>query len=234
MLLSDAKKIMDLVREHFAAGAKSGNKAYAASPDVALDPKGHKLDAVLSGLSSSAMPIAKGTVGVDDHARRNQNVVIAISQILTLRRDGEKDTAVEYGQRIFDGGIRVGNCTEMACVAAYLVSKKVDTKTDIAIVVTDGPGDHVFCVVGEASGWDNIRGVPDGVGSSIVIDPWAHVCCTAEDYEAAFAAKMKIWLGQGKRIAAGSKNWLAPDNAYVEKIRYSSLDIRNARNSSAF
>lgn len=233
MLLSEAENIMELVRAHFAGGAKSGNKAYAASPDVSLDPKGHKLDAVLSGLSSSATPIGKGTVGVDDHTRRNQNVVVAMSQILKLRRDGEKDTAIGYGQRILDGGIRVGNCTEMACVAAYLVSKKVDAKADIAIVVTDGPGDHVFCVVGESSGWENVRSVTDDVRGSIVIDPWANVCCTVGDYEATFTAKMKVWLGQGKRIAAGGKDWLAPDKAYVDKIRYSSLDIRNARNSSA-
>ncbi|MGE0423279.1 MAG: hypothetical protein AB7O88_13500 [Reyranellaceae bacterium] len=233
MLLSEAEAIMRQVRAHFAAGAKSGNKAYAASADVSLDPKGHKLDEVLSKLSPSASPIAKGADEVDDHTRRNQNVVIAMSQILKLRNDGEKDTAIAYGQRILDGGIRVGNCTEMACVAACLVSKKVGPEIDIAIVVTDGPGDHVFCVVGEASGWDSVRDVPENVASAIVIDPWANVCCTADEYERTFAAKMKVWLGQGKRIAAGGRDWLAPDKAYVDKIRYSSLDLRNARNSSA-
>jgi hypothetical protein len=220
MNISDARKIKDDVRAYFATGAKSANKAYLAK-DEDLD---------LLGFDDKAEPLGKGG-SADKSARRNHNASFAALRIDSLRSENSSLTALEYGRVIYTGGIGHGNCTEMACVAAYLADQK-DATAELTIAMTGSSGDHVFCVVGPIRGWTKVGEPPASSAASIVIDPWANVCCLAPEYAAAFGATMGKWLEGGKRIFGGGSTWLAPDAKYISGFLATRLDMRNARNSS--
>lgn len=212
MELEAARAIMVRVRAHFGAGSKSGNKAYLPSDtdlDFDLEP---------------AAPVTPAQFP-DKADRRHRNAVYTSMCVDLLRSNNKTLTALQYGRLIFTTGVRYGNCTEMACVAAHLASDKPRT---ISIVTTDGSGDHAFCVVGPAAGWKDVRDPPADCGKSIVIDPWANLCCLVRDYDARFAAKMGKWLGEGKRIFTGGSDWAAPDEDYLEDFRAGGLTVINA------
>lgn len=215
LTLTEANVLMQAIREEFAAGAKSGNKAY-------VDEKGSELDSV----AWDATVMAKGAASKQEV--RNNNATVADGELALLRNDGVQKTVLWYGAHVLAHTPKSGNCLELSCAAAYRASKKASLSQRIGIAVTDGPGDHVFCVVGPIDGWQKLEQVPSGCANSIVIDPWANVCCLAKDYLQQFSKQMNEWFGKGKRIAAGPQRWLAPDDSYIAKLKASTLDMRVA------
>ena len=171
------------VRAYFKGKTKSSNKVYNA--DV-IDMK-----------SSPAMQ-EKVTL-------RNMNAMGALSLIKDLRRDRKfkSDDILPFGFDVLDQGNVVGNCTEMAAAAAYLVRREnMGTAWFVGI---NPPGDHAFCLVD--NGVDHHPATIGGAkgysvcsADSWVIDPWANVCCKMRDYEATFSQKMREWSRQGKRV----------------------------------
>ena len=228
MTLEEAIEIKNKVREWFASGGKSGNKAYVA--EGSDDPEFPDID-VDSPL------VAKGQGGMSKLERRNHNQVIAASSIAQTRvKSDGRYSAVEYGEVLWRMKQPCGNCTEMAAVAAWMVSEKVAPQVYIALVTTDGCGDHVFCIVTKNTGlkwaaWAKLGAPPPAMNDVIVIDPWANVCCKLESFQTDFSATTAGWLKQGKRIAGGGDEWLAPDKHYVGKLFASTISITEARHS---
>lgn len=235
MTLDEAKGIVKQTRTFFATGGKSGNKIYAAGED-GLAAFNRQLDAALNAQPLDdegvlAMIQPKGT-GLTKAGRRTANAAVAQTMIEVWRSGFNGGSAVEYGRLIVDSGRTCGNCTEMASVAAYLVAKGSKSEI-IRIVVTDGPGDHVFTVVGEPKGWAKICNPPPD-RTSIVIDPWANVCCVVADYFDAFSTKMAEWCKVSKRIATGGSSYVLPDAKYLSAFGASAPNFSNARNSWPF
>ena len=83
-------------------------------------------------------------------------------------------------------------------------------------------------MVGRGSEWEKVQEPPKSAEAAIVIDPWANVCTTAAQYGTAFATKMNLWLGKGKRISTGGNNWEAPGEQYMNAFNGSDLVISNA------
>ena len=148
----------------------------------------------------------KSTPGLQEKVtRRNTNSMGASFQINRLRQDRKfnADDILPFGFDVLDQQDATGNCVEMAAAAAYLVRREnIGTAWFVAI---NPPGDHAFCLVdnGAEDHPETITG-PKGYSVSSsdgwVIDPWANVCCKVRDYDAQFAAKMRQWSAQGKRV----------------------------------
>lgn len=214
--LDKAKVILGDVRERFASGAKSANKAYVALggtlPDIEDDE-----------------PVWTKDGQPDRNVRRNHNAAYAALRVDNLRAKKMEMAAVAYGGIIWNKKTPYGNCTEMACVAAYRVAEKYRDarKVLISIGATGTSGDHVFCVVGATDGWEKI-GEPPAECEAIIIDPWANICCRAPQYPGLFRAKMASWLGKGKRIYT-KKGWIDSGEVYQDGFLLSKIDLMNAR-----
>lgn len=111
-------------------------------------------------------------------------------------------------------GDRIGNCGEMALLAAYYASL-IPLANEVWLGSIRGSGDHAFCLLGPTvapawkTPWDMMN---SGDKQSWVVDPWANTCCTAADYVTAFQNKMKDWGSDGKRVIFKSKT-VNPDSA---------------------
>lgn len=136
---------------------------------------------------------------------RNMNAPKASENIKALRESKAFDTGdmLSYGFEALDQLDVAGNCVEMAAAAAYLVVRdKIGTAWFVCV---NAPGDHTFCLVDngadhrpEAIG--GYKGYSVSSSDGWIIDPWANVCCKMRDYDAQFAAKMRQWSAQGKRV----------------------------------
>lgn len=224
--LTQAAKINKDVRGAFRQGGKSGNKAYT-------DALGTEIDAV----PMTAVIEPKGTGNLNKTDLRNNNAAVGSMFVDDVRRQSlinvSVKNALDYGEILwFMKAVTLcGNCTEMACMAAYLVNEE-DPSSQIRIVSTDGPGDHVFCAVGPGTGWKvnmNIVDILDQDRKMIIIDPWANTCSLATDYMEAFEAKMGKWALGGKRIADGGSSWVVPDASYIAKFRASKANFCDAK-----
>ncbi|CAO3440466.1 hypothetical protein [Azospirillum endophyticum] len=181
MNLEEAKGINSMVRDLFKNGTKSCNKIYASN-QAELDEWN---------------PDDVGT----KEGRRNNNAKSFLTTFMSFRDNIDNyDTAIEYGEFLFNlGGEAKGNCTEMACVAAYFAKRDYNPR-DMRLVVTDDPGDHAFLVIGETKGWNKIKDPSKLKIETIIIDPWANVCCYGKDYPIDLARKMDKWIVDGKHI----------------------------------
>lgn len=224
--LKDAENITVKVRAEFKKGGKSGNKAYT-------DAVGTEIDAV----PFTAGLVPKGTGNLAKNSLRSNNAAVGSMFVEDVRRhaliDVNVKTAVDYGKMLWyvPSATLCGNCTEMACMAAYLVADE-DSSCKIWIVSTDGPGDHVFCAVGPGTGWKvnmQFEDILDKDRKIIIIDPWANSCCMATDYMEVFEIKMAEWALGGKRIADGGNSWVVPDANYIKKIKASTAGLSDAR-----
>lgn len=175
--IKEAEKINETVRSAFKKGGKSGNKAYT-------DAVGTEIDAV----AMTALLVPKVTGAFNKQDLRNNNAAVGSMFIDDVRRQGligiSVKNAVDYGKLLwyFDSSTLCGNCTEMACMAAYLVSEE-DRSCNIWIVSTDSPGDHVFCAVGPGTGWKvtmKLEELLDKDRKVIIVDPWASTCAMAK------------------------------------------------------
>jgi hypothetical protein len=199
-----------------------------------VDGKGSQLDALINqvGPEPLTQPILQ-IVPYSLEYRGLYNAIYAAEEVNERRsswfNEAPGGNAVDYGRKLVALKTLAGNCLEMACVAAFMACFEIPAETYIGIAVTGGPGDHVFCVVGDAAidGWEKPDAPP--ACNAIVIDPWARVCCEPKDYMREFTKAMGAWNRSGKRIAGGGNEWLAPDDQYIAKIRHSKLEIWNAR-----
>ena len=203
---TDVMKIHQEVRAFFKGREKSGNKAY-------FPPFGKE---VLAGLPT---PISSEEMaGIGDkalaklarkHATRNQNVLQNHSALRTLQA-GDRDPILRGLQTSLQvsGDARVGNCYEMACMAAWSVVTKHFAYNAAMCGISD-PGDPAFCIVWEgttpAPKWQSVQELSKETRAIWALDPWANVCCLLSNYEAEFTKKMNQWTSQGKRIWQKSK-----------------------------
>ena len=181
------RAIHNYIRQLFKGRKKSSNKLFD------LDNKAYA-DQKLSAAMKARM------------ALRNVNAKRASPLIHTLResKSFRNRDIYGFGSEVLEQEDVVGNCTEMAAAAAFLVVRDEIGSAWYADIRS--PGDHAFCLVdsgleahpaciGGADGY-SIRGAAD----SWVIDPWSNVCCKMRDYEALFEAKMRKWSSERKLV----------------------------------
>lgn len=193
------EKAHKLIRAFYKGQVKSGNKMYA-------QPKPN-------AIVSEAMR--------KKHALREENVEKALDQISTQRRYLDDHSLYEYANYLIDAHYEqrmvIGNCFEMALLAAYYCW---EIKSGTAWVVELGaPGDHGFCIVTDdkTPAWQTVAAFKDDKSDAWAVDPWANVCCPLGEYESRFEKKMDDWTSQGKRILmrepdGSGYEWMVPNS----------------------
>jgi len=102
---------------------------------------------------------------------------------------------------------RAGNCYEMTALALRYLNNNHDWHSGPTAMISLTDGNHCFAVVGlEADDWDQAellvaKPLRDWGDDCYIIDPWANVCCPADQYELEFHCKMFSWSMKGKEIA---------------------------------
>ncbi len=180
------REVHATVRAYFKGRKKSANKIYDTSAANFADLK--------------MTPAMQKKI-----AWRNMNAAKAWDNIKPLRESKAFDTGdmLSYGFEVLDQLEVAGNCVEMAAAAAYLVVRdKIGTAW---FVGANAPADHAFCLVDDGADQHpetigGHKGYSVSSSDGWVIDPWANVCCKMRDYDAQFAAKMRQWSAQGKRV----------------------------------
>jgi hypothetical protein len=119
---------------------------------------------------------------------------------------------------------KTGNCTEMTYMAAHL-ARGMGVRAEVwGFKERNNLFSHVFCVIGELKGCETQTSFGVSITSKAdfsdckdvwIADPWAGICCTGAEYDAAFNAKMRRWAAQNKQIwgptgwiSATSDDWL--------------------------
>ncbi len=107
-----------------------------------------------------------------------------------LRRD-----VVNYGQAVFEKG-DTGNCHEIACAGAYLLSRRYDVDDWDLIIYPDY--DHVFLAIGDTGGYpDDFNAWP---ADTAIFDGWAQIACEVRHYKVKWAAKMNDWTASSHPV----------------------------------
>jgi hypothetical protein len=136
--------------------------------------------------------------------------------------------SVAFGNRLIDQSIKVGNCSEMSCVALALASKLCSVDTPLWLGVLDEPADHTFALVGTAlprllgnrpTRITDLNRLTSGTASDgdglYVVDVWAGICCHVSEYESRFRSQMQKWSGQGKLIDTDDDGMLDPAGSFL-------------------
>jgi hypothetical protein len=159
-------------REYYKGQVKSSNKVYSA------DTANPKKD------------------------RRNRNARIASEQRnITFMRQISSKALAEIGKDIVEQNVRIGNCFEMSCVAAYIIERRFPNATVHSPQVTP-PGDHGLLVVGDIPGTAPInswRDLPDTF-NAYAVDVWLAICCDIREYPDAVVEKLQEWEREDKRV----------------------------------
>ena len=134
---------------------------------------------------------------------------------------------------------KAGNCGELS----KLVRMKLQEHPFVCVCVLstrlgqvvkdqagkDHQGDHQFTIFGlRLHGFESFtRNKPPSsrpmitkasraqIKNAYVVDPWANVCCTVDEYPSRFRARMLGWSTKGKRIKTNEK-WIDPGEAANE------------------
>jgi hypothetical protein len=228
MNLAEAKKINDDVREFFKKGYKSDNKLYDVNHDGSPIPDGPMSSKNPSRVSKRA----------EARAESSKKRLIAAE---TYQKMAENLLNMPESNRS-------GNCTEMACLAAYYACdprKSYNVKRDCVFIVTlCGKGDHVFCLVcttdddkskvtklqwPDFSYFSKTKSSPFKLPGTLVIDPWLNVACYASNYLEEAGAKLEYWAGRGKKINWGAgpqgPGWYPPNGEYKKAFEKADLSI---------
>ena len=100
----------------------------------------------------------------------------------------------------------------------------------IRIAFLSNPGDHAFCMIGNGPDLNDLNGkyvhqlgtLPRA--NIFAIDAWANICTEYRWYPHNFTAKMKKWLGEGKRVL-WQGNWHEPYRPYTKAFLESKLQM---------
>jgi len=203
--------VHDEVRALFKDSFKSGNKIYTLYRPAAAEMDALGMDAKMAALPSK-----------EKAERRNENMLSANLQIKRMQEFSapwRDQYPADYGYYVLDQNELAGNCTELACVAAYLCSLK--QLHFVWVAYMQYPGNHAFCVVTDGSP-PTMETVGDFYKERTrigwIIDPWANICCPIHQYAAHFVLHMRHWSAQGKQFhnaraskRAGKTIFTAPD-----------------------
>jgi len=228
--MSIYEAVMDEVRAFFKSGEKSGNKLFSDSDFTSVrmiepyeDDWGETFQQMTRNMAADAL--WEGNFRKAERIlTRNQNVKTSLEN-RPQRSRGE--TWEQFGSKIFNGGLRRGNCREMAAVSGYLMLRRGRSHNQVFVGIITPPGDHMFCAVSLNSippMWPRPGTMVRGTQSSNtwIIDPWLHVCCEAEDYWEKAREKVVKWGRDGKRIFWGSGSqglgWYNPNGEYAVKL----------------
>lgn len=188
---ADAELIHELVRSFYKLDLKSSNKVYDLDK---VKPEVDKLGKhTLKGAKNMALARNQAKYYVS-------NNITAFRESYRNQTDLLKKAKIIYEQDRYN---RIGNCYEMALLAAYYAAEMEELKGSVWLVTIDEVGDHVFCLLGPTKmpTWDSVVIMSKSNDiTSWVVDPWANTCCTAADYFAKFMTKMAQWSSSGKQI----------------------------------
>lgn len=143
---------------------------------------------------------------------------------------GVFDTPAKIGQLIFNQKLFAGNCGEMCYLSCFMAQK---SKARIWMVTIDDPGDHQFCILGDAKPTAKSIAEMSAMGDdSWVLDPWAGIVCRPGEFRQEFIGKMVKWTSRGKRVglvnAGGTYDWHAPiGEKYLDAQLYSNLTTKS-------
>ncbi len=194
------------VRACFKGQFKSGNKSYLPDfkPSAALRVMAHDAKAGQRGEHwkiVSAMPSPEKRAIRND---KSDHAVVKINEFRKSALDGAGLTVLSdpilSGFEVLNQKELVGNCSEMALAAAYVVALRRVGTAWVAYIMP--PGNHAFCLVngGEKPTWKNVKAMLAAPANAWVIDPWANICCMQHEYAARFADQMRIWAHHGKHV----------------------------------
>ena len=186
-------------RQFFQAGEKSDNKTYGDGGVEILRPL--RL-AIAAGIDLQA---ASERVERRGNDRDASSALRLAAERRGLRFNGR--TPIGIGTVRYRQGLRYGNCGIMAAVAMFLANQEQNVApSDMWLVSVSNPN--------TTKGWfkkSNLRfghdyaelGTAGDPGGPFVVDPWAGVCCSLNDYPTVLKSKLDKWASQGKRVAVG-------------------------------
>ena len=179
----NAKKVCKDTRDFFKleGGLKSGNKLFYTSNDE-------------SGVPSR-------TEG--KHATRYGNFIRATKALVNLRKlypSVDPPTPWKIGTIMVQQSCRFGNCHEMCFVSTKYAA---DIPVNSWVVEIQYPGDHVFCVLADQKpAWTSLTNMATSEAADVwIVDAWAKLYSTPNNYLAQLLAKFDTWAGLNKRVS---------------------------------
>lgn len=115
-----------------------------------------------------------------------------------------KNTAksLEYIRRVAEqvGRLRVGNCQQYACAAFVFLENKGVSPIEVVQVKKKGTyAGHAFLIIGRAAdkpqNVSKLEKLPDEI---FIVDGWANLACSVQDYRKLWKKKLEEWVGDKK------------------------------------
>jgi len=211
---AQARQTFELAREFYKGGDKSNNKSYFGT--------GRAFDRFF-GVSTPKLNIEPGAALSDKQTARNYRMLENLSMDPTAGRSVVGTTPFEFGMTLYVQNDTRGNCGEMAALAVYCAVAGVHVPADeVSMMTSTNTVDGGFFGGGVRSFGHSFAVLGRGPNAARwVVDPWAGVWCSLDNYATELTAQLRDWLNKGKRIAAPMKDgmcWVEPTNDIVTGI----------------